>query len=120
MSERSIFDPKPYVFRSGNTIPSKGEVTLRISRLVKDWPGIWHSMSQLEAFGNGYIRHAIKYLHSSGFSDVHIVLCNGYDEVGKFDWNNDPQRDLRNKIMADYLSPAPQKGKDLNWVDYGK
>ena len=95
---------------------NKGAYTLRVSTLKIDWPGSFQSESQMTSFCNGYIRHARQYLTKLGYSPVNIQLVDGYVSLGQFAWNNDNQRDMRNEVMADYLSPAKPKAHDLNYL----
>lgn len=110
-----MFDPDKSK-RIAKPVGNKGAYTLRVSNLKIDWPGNWQSEAQLTAFANGYIKHAIRYLSALGYYPVHVTLCDGYIALGGFDWNNDPQRDMRNEIMADYLNPQKPKTHDLNYL----
>lgn len=95
---------------------NKGAITLKISRLKVDWPGVWQSEAQLTSFCNAFIKHSFAYLHRIGYQDVHVIFCNGYHGEAGFDWNVDPQRDLRNEIMSDFLQPSKLRDKSLVYL----
>lgn len=97
---------------------NRGAYELRISTLKIDWPGAWQSERQITSFVQGYMKHAVRHLYKLGYYPVNVQLVDGYTALGQFTWNTDDQRDMRNEIMADYLSPAKPVMKSL-YIDCG-
>jgi hypothetical protein len=95
---------------------SSNPITFKVSRLKSDWQcATMLSDTQLTSFCNNYIRHAIRFLHQAGYTDVHVQLCDGYVPLGSFEWQ-DNQKGLRLAIMADYLNPQKPKTNDLTYL----